>query len=197
MKEELITLKELIYTYSESKKKFDERKEVFNEAVKGTMLILASTVKPADYEATCEFYNEYHHLHEVAERLKKEHPRYGEKRVKETLLAMFKTTDEYQDRTLCAEQIVDAYLTLNKAGFNDVKTLDEQAKEIGLKLVDKVDVIKTEKIDVALENANKTIESAKPYAEQAKKQLTVFGGIAKNAIGKGAKRLIKILEEDE
>ncbi|MBQ7105008.1 MAG: hypothetical protein IJN90_04055 [Bacilli bacterium] len=196
MKEELLELRNLTNDYSLAKKNFEERKEVFNEDTKTTMVILASTVVPATYETACEFYDEYETLNSYAEQLKKEHPRYGEKRVSETLLAMFKETKEYQDRTLCASQIIDAYLAFEKAGFKEVRALEENANKIGVELAGKVSDVKTEKVDATIKGVNDAIETIKPYGEIAKKQLTAFGGIAKNAIASGAKRLIKILEED-
>lgn len=196
MKEQFIELRDLTNEYGQAKKAFEERKEVFNEAIKTTMVILASTVVPATYETVCEFYDEYKVLNSYYEQLKKEHPRYGEKRVAETLLAMFKETKDYQDRTLCAGQIVDAFLTFEKSGFKDVKELEENANKTGIALASKVSDVKTEKVDAAVKGVNEAIETIKPYGEVAKKQLTVFGGIAKTAISNGAKKLIKILEED-
>lgn len=195
MKEELIELKELTIAYSEAKKNFEERKEIFNEDVKGTMVILENSIKAADYDSACEFFVEYYQLKIYAEHLKKEHPRYGEKRVRETLINMVKTTEEYQNRTLCADQIVDAYLTFEKAGFNTVHAFDAETRKIALNLVNKFNTVKTEKVDVVIEEFSGVIEAAKPYGEIAKKQINNFGGLAKNALSKGAKKLIKILDE--
>ena len=97
MKEELLKLRELTSTYSESKKQFEEKREAFNASVKDTMVILGSEVKAADYDTVSEFYNEYAELITYAAELKKEHPRYGEKRVKDTLVDMVSKT--YQDRS--------------------------------------------------------------------------------------------------
>lgn len=195
MKEELIELRDLTSAYSESKKKFEERKMLFNEDTKETMVVLKTTVKAADYDTACEFFDEYSLLNDFATKLKQEHPRYGEKRVRETLLEMVRTSKKYQDRTLCAEQIVGAYITFDKCGFNEVKALEEESQKIGLQLAETVDTVKTETIDSTVESVNRTIETVKPYVEQAKKHLEVFGGIAKNAVSEGAKRLIKILED--
>jgi hypothetical protein len=41
------------------------------------------------------------------------------------------------------------------------------------------------------------VEAAKPYGEAAKKHLTTFGNFAKGAISRGAKQLIKILDETD
>lgn len=197
MKEELIQLRDLTNEYAEAKKAFETRKATFNEDTKETMVILSRTVTAANYDTVCQFYDEYTKLNEYAQKLKKEHPRYGEKRVKATLLEMFKATEEYQDRSLCAEQIVDAYLKFDQCGFYEVKTLEQKANSIGLQLAEKVDTVKTDKIDTAMESINKAVETVKPYGEQAKKQLNVFGNIAKDTLNKGAKRLIKILEESD
>ena len=195
MKEELIELRELATAYSEVKKNLEEKKEIFNEAVKGTMVVLESSVKTADYNSACEFLVEYYQLKIFAEHLKKEHPRYGEKRVRETLIDMVRTTEEYQNRISYAEQIVDAYLTFEKADFNTVQDLDAQSKEIVINLVNKADTVKSEKVDTILNEINGVIETAKPYGEIAKKQMRTFGGYAKKALSIGAKQLIKILDE--
>ena len=113
----------------------------------------------------------------------------------ENLLELVKTAECYQDRALFAEQIVGAYLTFEKCGFNEVKELEAEANKLGIKLANSVDTVKTGTIDTTVETVNRTIETVKPYAEQAKKQLNVFGGFVKNAASEGAKRLIKILDE--
>ena len=66
---------------------------------------------------------------------------------------------------------------------------DQQTKKSGEKYIVKAP------IDTTVETVNRTIETVKPYAEQAKKGLEVFGGFVRNAASEGAKRLIKILEE--
>ncbi len=197
MKEELRNLRELTNNYSEAKKAFEERREVFNEDVKEVMVILSRTVVAASYDTAVEFYDEYTSLRDFARQLKKDHPRYGEKRVEETLEAWFKQAPEYQDRTLCAGQIIDAYLVFEKSGFEEVRTLEEKTTELAVKLAENVDTVKTEKIDGAIETVNQMVEAAKPYGEAAKKHLTTFGQFAKGAISKGAKQLIKILDETD
>lgn len=196
MKEELRNLRDLTNNYSEAKKAFETRRETFNEDVKEVMVILSKTVVAASYDTAVEFYNEYTSLKDFALQLKKEHPRYGIARVEETLETWFKTSPDYQDRILCAGQIVDAYLKFEKAGFEEVKSLEDKSNALAVKLAQSVDSVKTEKIDSAIESVNQVVEAAKPYKEVAKKHLTTFGNITKDAISKGAKQLIKILNED-
>lgn len=197
MKEELRNLRDLTNNYSEAKKEFEARRDVFNEDVKEVMVILSRTVVAASYDTAVEFYDEYTLLRDFARQLKKEHPRYGEKRVEETLETWFKAVPEYQDRTLCAGQIVDAYLVFEKSGFEEVRTLEQKSNDLAIKLAQNVETVKTEKIDGAIESVNEAIEAAKPYGEAAKKHLVNFGNFAKGAISKGAKQLIKILDETD
>lgn len=197
MKEELRNLRNLTNNYSEAKKAFETRRDVFNEDVKEVMVILSKTVVAARYETAVEFYDEYTTLKDFARQLKKEHPRYGEKRVEETLENWFKTVPEYQDRTLCAGQIIDAYLVFERCGFEEVRQLEQNSKELAVKLAENVEGVKTEKIDTAIQSVNDAIEAAKPYGEAAKKHLVTFGNFAKGAISKGAKQLIKILDETD
>ena len=197
MKEELRNLRDLTNNYSEAKKEFEARRDMFNEDVKEVMVILSRTVVAANYDTAVEFYDEYTTLKDFARQLKKDHPRYGEKRVEETLEAWFKTVSEYQDRTLCAGQIIDAYLVFEKSGFEDVRALEEKATTLAVKLAENVETVKTDKIDGAFESVNQMVEAAKPYGEAAKKHLTTFGNFAKGAISRGAKQLIKILDETD
>lgn len=197
MKEELRNLRDLTNNYSEAKKEFEARRDMFNEDVKEVMVILSRTVVAANYDTAVEFYDEYTTLKDFARQLKKDHPRYGEKRVEETLEAWFKTVPEYQDRTLCAGQIIDAYLVFEKSGFEDVRALEETATTLAVKLAENVETVKTDKIDGAIESVNQMVEAAKPYGEAAKKHLTTFGNFAKGAISRGAKQLIKILDETD
>ena len=55
-----------------------------------------------------------------------------------------------------------------------------EANKLGIKLANSVDTVKTGTIDTTVETVNRTIETVKPYAEQAKKGLNIFGGIVKN-----------------
>ena len=197
MKEELIKLKDLSNDYSEAKKKYEERKAIFNEDTKTIMVILSESVVAADYETACKFYDEYKTLRELAIQLKVEHPRYGEKRVFETLLEIFKNTDEYQDRTLCANKIVSAYIAFEKCGFEEVRELEQQANELAVKLAENLDEVKTGKIDNVIKSVNNVIETAKPYGEAAKKHLNNLGSFAKGAVSKGAKQLIKVLDKTD
>lgn len=184
MKEELLKLRELTSTYSESKKQFEEKREAFNASVKDTMVILGSEVKAADYDTVSEFYNEYAELVTYAAELKKEHPRYGEKRVKDTLVDMVSKT--YQDRSLYASQIVTSFLSYENNGYSEVRALEVASKANAVNLVESVDTVKNEAIDTTVTTVNKALEQAKPYTDKAKK-----------AINKGAKILIKILKETE
>jgi len=195
MKQELTKLRDLTNEYSQAKKKFEEEKEIFNENTKNTMVILSDCVVAANYEAACDFYEEYKTLIAQARKLKAEHPRYGQKRVSETLTEIFKGIDEYKDRTLCVGQIIDAYLTFEKNGFEEVKMSEQHANEVAVLLAQRVETVKSEKIDSAVEGFNKAIETVKPYGEVAKKQIGRFGNFAKGAITTGAKRLVKILEQ--
>lgn len=184
MKEELLKLRDLTTAYSESKKEFEERKEAFNESVKNTMVILGSEVKAADYDTVTEFYTEYTELVTFAAELKKEHPRYGEKRVKDTLVDM--VTKTYQDRALYAAQIVNIFLSYENAGYSEVRALEVASKTNAVNLVESVDTVKNEAIDTTVTSVNKALEQAKPYTDKAKK-----------AINTGAKILIKLLKETE
>ena len=75
MKEKYLKLRDLTTSYSESKKEFESRKDVFNEAVKNNMVLLESGAKVANYDSATEFYAEYSLLVEYATTLKEEHPR--------------------------------------------------------------------------------------------------------------------------
>lgn len=182
MKEELLKLRELTTAYSESKKQFDERKEAFDESVKDTVVILGSGVKPANYNTITEFYSEYSDLKQFADDLKKEHPRYGEKRVKDTLVDM--VTKTYQDRALYAAQIVNSFLSYEQAGYSEVRAIELESQTNAVKLVENIDTVKNEAIDTTITSVNRALEQAKPYTDKAKKAINI-----------GAKVLIKILED--
>lgn len=184
MKEKYLKLRDLTASYSESKKEFETRRKAFDEAIKNNMVLLESGAKVANYDSATEFYAEYSLLVEYAATLKEEHPRYGEKRVKDELTAKFKATDEYKDRALYAGQIVDTYLTFENAGYAEVREMDVETKRLAIALVEGVDTAKNEVVDTTVAGVNKALEQAKPYTEKAKK-----------AVNTGAKVLIKILQQ--
>ena len=184
MKEKYLKLREITSSFVETKKEFETRRDSFNESVKDKMVLLENGAKAANYDSATEFYSEYALLVEYAETLKQEHPRYGEKRVKEELTAKFKATDEYKNRSLYAEQIVATYLLFETAGYSSVRDKDIETKKLAISLVEGVDTAKNEVVDTTVAGVNKAIEQAKPYTEKAKK-----------AVNTGAKILIKILKE--
>lgn len=197
MKEELIKLRELTDSFSQAKKEYEEKKAEFDEATKSIIVLFPESYENASYEVACKVYENYGCVREYAQKIRREHPRYGEKRFRETLIEMFGTTKGYENFSNGVESIVDAHLAFEKLGFNEVKALEEKQDEAARLLAANVNDVKTDKIDTAVASFNTAVDTAKAYGKVAKKQIGIFGNFAKKTISNGAKQLIKILDKSD
>jgi len=149
------------------------------------------------------FYQQYSYVGELKDILNAEHPRYGEKRVRNTLIenVIVHNGWDYEEGYEDSSIIVDTYLTLVKLGFLDVYALDIKAQEAKLKLDESTEVMLKETADKVV-GAGKKVASgvvsvAKPYGEVAKGQLNDAKVVAKKLVNNGAKRLVKVLKRVE
>lgn len=197
MKEELTKLRELTDNYSQAKKEYEEKRAEFDEATKSIIVLFPESSEIASYEVACRLYQNYGCVKEYAQKIRREHPRYGEKRFRETLIEMFGTTKEYENFANGVVSIVDAHIAFEKLGFNDVKELEAKQDEAARLLAINVNDVKTDKIDTAVASFNTAVDTAKTYGKVAKKQIGVIGNFAKKAISSGAKQLIKILDKPD
>lgn len=139
--------------------------------------------------------------------LRKSHPRYGEKRLKNEITKIFRECyqqegayeiikiEEFIDNNVL--EMVDDYLLYDSCGF--FKVLDQEDKIDCLEQT--IIGVKDELLDESKEAVSSigtgAINILKPYGEVAKGQLNDAANMAKGLINKGSKKLVKILQKIE
>lgn len=203
MKQELKEIKELTNKFIEARDNFEKKKEVFeitamlvpvNCAYLG---LTEETEFEGVYELASMFYDKFAFVKEYATALKTEHPRYGEKRFKNTLIESIINNQEwdYEEDYEQASYLVDTHLAFEAFGYNDVKAAENEMISVAEKINENTNLVATQTVD-AVKGAGRAVASVfRPYGEVAKGQLEVAGEKTKVAINKGAKQLIKVLEK--
>ena len=203
MKQELKELKELTSKFVKARDEFEAKKEVFELTAMFVPVNYAylgldeDTEIESVYGLANMFYDKYGFVSEYATLLKTEHPRYGEKRFKNTLIENIINNQEwdYEEDYDQASYIVDTHLAFDAFGYSEVKACENEMISVAEKINDNTNAVATQTVD-AVKGAGKAVVNVlRPYGEVAKGQLGVAGQKAKGAVNKGAKHLIKVLED--
>ena len=202
MKQELKELKGLLNKLDEAKRDYSAKRDMFDFGVafvpvKHEYLSLEEDIEfESSYEYANIFYEKYGFVATYAEELKKEHPRFGEKRFKNTLIENIINNQgwDYENDYEKASYIVDAHLVFDEFGYFEVKELENQMLDVVDKINANTDALTAQTFG-AVKGAGKAfVNVLKPYGQVAKGQLEVAGQKAKTVVNNGAKRLIKVLE---
>ena len=206
MKKELIELKELTAEFSKVKKEFDNEREMFNLAVEESdtrkkLYSYAEDEMDDAYVMALNFVDNNQTFISEAEKLKREHPRYGEKRFISTVVT--NVLDRYgvnDDAILnVALESAEIYVMLEKAGFNSVKAKEDKLTEIAGRINDSANLVVNQTGEAIVGAGKKVVTTvgnvARPYGEIAKEQLGVAGEKAKGLVNKGSKKLVKLFEK--
>lgn len=198
MKEELISLKNKVQELRKSADEFSSEVDSFNTAVKTNYAGEEFEADP-EYDlfyAAKKFMEENSELYEIASKVRKEHPRYGEKRFVQTVIDTMQEANNTDQTTEEIQHKIATYLLFERAGYNDV---EEKFNELtnnfdDVDLATRVLVKQTGK-DIV--NAGRTVidsvaNFARPYGEVAKSQLDGASEKAKNLVHKGSKKLEKV-----
>lgn len=209
MKEELNTLKESATEVIKAKDSFRKQKAFFNMKVEEqkAKLNIAEVFndKNDSYDAATALVYHYPEIAEIVADIREEHPKYGVKRVKdltvEELLIIRKDMLHEEDATRICPLIVDNYFLYENCGFFD---LQEKELQIGLlehkaKVAAGVVFEKSKKATTeAVKSAGQTVKKvATPYGDVAKSQFKDAKELTKDVVNKGAKKLVKVLENLE
>lgn len=203
MKQELKELKELTSRFVKARDDFEAKKEVFELSAMFIPVNYAYLGLEEDYEVESVyelanmFYDKYGFVSEYADALKKEHPRFGEKRFKNTLIENIINNQEwdYEEDYEQASYLVDTYLAFEAVGYSEVKACENEMVSVAEKINENTNAVATQTVDAVKGAGRAVVNVLRPYGEVAKGQLGVAGQKAKGAVNKGAKHLIKVLED--
>lgn len=140
-------------------------------------------------------------IQKIVSSVRENHPKYGEKRVKEiTVVALkeFMSLNEFMlDFYDQIDVIVDNYFLYENCGYfkllerkANLNNLEEDARA-------KTNVVLKQTKETAINVGNKAMDVVKPYGEIAKSQFSEAKVATKDLINKGSKKLIKFLQDLE
>lgn len=203
MKEKLKELRKLNEELIEERQLFEDMKDEFSYNVE---LNCEDELYGDPYQMAKAFNNFNKTAILRVKDLRKAHPRYGEKRLKNEITKIFRECYQQEGAyEICPSEIFDNnvlemvadYLLYDSCGF--FRVLDQE---------DKIDCLEQTIIGVEHELLDESKEAVssigtgainilKPYGEVAKGQLNDAANMAKGLINKGSKKLVKILQKIE
>lgn len=205
MKEELKALKESAVQIIREKEDLKKQINFFNMKVaeKNELLGIEEIFngKEDSYVAAGILNFLFPQIRDIVTSVKNEHPKYGEKRIKDITVAALNEiiveTDyltSFKDQT---DVIVDNYFLYANCGY--FKLAEQELKIEGLEEGAKVstDAILNQSKEAAIKAGASIANVVKPYGEVAKSQFEEAKVVAKSAINKGSKKLIKLLKNIE
>jgi len=203
MKQELKELRALSSDLVEARKHFEEMKEVFELVAlfansDPKYLELEEEVEvESSYDLANIFYDKFGFVVDYAETLNTEHPRYGEKRFKNTLIEKVISEQgwDYEEDYEKAYYVVSTHMAYEALGYREVKIAEKEMLAIAEKINATANVVADQTVN-AVKGAGRAVANVfKPYGEVAKGQLEVASEKAKGVVNKGANKLIKVLEK--
>lgn len=198
MKEELKSLKDSAIQVANEKEKLKKQKEFFNMKVEEQKEALGIeeifNYNEDSYDAASLLIIEWPNVAELISKLKKEHPKYGNKRIKELTLVALETLD-YDIPYM--SNIIDNYFLYEECGFYKVQSIEKSIEILENDVKTTTGAILDETKETAKKVGTSIVNVAKPYGEVAKNQFNDAKVATTGLIHKGAKKLIKILEDVE
>lgn len=189
MKEQLNSLKENTAKLIKEKEDFKKQRNFFNMKVEEqkNILNIEEIYNTADdsYERANILNIYYPEISYIVDMIKKEHPKYGNKKIKGLILEQIKDSTDISDIT---ETLLDNYFLYESCGYHTLKNKENEIQELE----------KTIKQDASCVYG-KSKESIKKFGSSVANTVKPYGDIAKNQINnianKGSKKLIKVLEK--
>ena len=201
MKEELSTLKNSVQQIAKGCENFKKQRNFFNMKVEEKLLEtgLEEVITAEDSYESAKVLNEnLSSIHMLVTYIKKEHPKYGNRRIKELVIK------EIHEASFIPEELegkielaVDNYFIYESCGFFKLLNQEKELEELGTEAKIATDAILDESKAAAIKAGKAALNIVKPYGEVAKSQLSDAGDRAKKAVNKGSRQLIKFFENIE
>lgn len=201
MKKELKELKDLYKRYASVKNDYEKEREIFelcsSLAIKDVSFLELSDEVESFYEIAHLFYGKFHFVVSLAEELKISHPKYGEKRFKNTLIEKVISSQKwnYEDEYEKANYVVETHLIYESLGFKDLLKLEIEMTTLAKEIDEKTKSISDQTKGAVKKVGEGILSVIRPYGEVAKGQLSTLEEKTKKAVNNGTKKLIKSLEE--
>ena len=205
MKEELKTLNESVESVMLAKQLFSKHKMFFNmkvEEQKEKLNIQEVYYTNNDsYSAAIVLTYYYPEITGIVSAIREEHPKYGTKKIKELvvkeLYARRNGSLHEDDANNIYPLIVDNYFLYDDCGFFKLQDYELAIKDLEKETKEASSAVLNESKKAVKKAGNTIVDIVKPYGEVAKSQLDDAGNVAKKAINKGSKKLVKFFENIE
>ena len=203
MKEELKALKDSAERIAKAHQYFQKQREFFNMKVEekleetGTKEAILSE---DSYDSATIVCVDCSQLHENIIKIRSEHPKYGNKRIRELVIDEILSShneDIYSPSRKSLEEIIDNYFLYESCGFFKLYKKEVEINNLEKEFRTTTDVILDESKNSVKRVGESFINIVKPYGEVAKSQLNDAGNLAKKTVNKGSKQLIKFFESIE
>lgn len=201
MKEELKALKDSAEQIVKACQSLQRKKAFFNmkvEEKKEETGIIELIEMDSSYESAKVLNENFSSVHALVTQIRKEHPKYGNRRIKELVLKQIHESsfipEDLEDKI---ELAIDNYFLYESCGFFKLLEQEKEIEELGNEAMEATDVILDESKAAAIKAGKAVISVVKPYGEVAKSQLNDAGEATKKAINKGSQKLKKFFENVE
>ena len=206
MKEELKALKGSAEQLVKVRKNLSKQKSFFNMKVEekkqetGIEEIIDLSDSYESAKMICfEFPIIEYPIYDKVSKIRKEHPKYGNRRIKELIINDILNNKElnsnlYPPLREGLEIIIDNYFLYETCGFFKIYKQETEIIELEKEARVAADVILDETKTAAIKAGETVVNVVKPYGDVAKSQLNDVGVIAKKFVNKGSQKLKKIFE---
>ena len=203
MKEELNTLKDSMQQIAKAYQYFQKQREFFNMKVEekleetGTKEVILSEDSYDSAKVVCV---ECSQLNAKIKDIRNEHPKYGNKRIRELVIDEIlpeHAEQLYSPSRKSLEEIIDIYFLYESCGFFKLYKKELEIINLEKEVRNAADNILDESKDSVKKIGASFINIVKPYGEVAKSQLNDAGDLTKKAVNKGSRQLIKFFENIE
>jgi hypothetical protein len=202
MKEELNTLKNSVQQIAKGCESFKKQRNFFNMKAEEKF---NETSTEEFFKEGCDSYDSakilnecFSEIHSIVSQIKEEHPKYGNRRIKELVIKELSLQNEmlaYFESNL--DVIIENYFIYESCGFFKLLNQEKGLEELGNEAKDATDAILDESKAAAIKAGKAAINVVKPYGEVAKSQLNDAGDAAKKVINKGSQKLKRFFENLE
>jgi len=193
MKEELKVLKNSTEQIFKACQALQKKKTLFNlkvEEKKEETGIEEILEMDSSYEAAKELNETFSSIHLLVCRIRNEHPKYGNRRIKELVIKEIHEAsfipEELEDKI---ELVVDNYFLYETCGFFKLLEQEKEIELLGMEARETTNAILCESKQAAIKAGKAALNIVKPYGEVAKSQLNDASEAAKKAVNKGSQKL--------
>lgn len=202
MKEELKVLKDSTLQILKAKENLKKQTTFFNmkveEKVNEKNIDEVFNDNNNSYDAAKALNECLPNIHLIVSKLRNQHPKYGNKRIKELALNEFIAEDIFfAELNEEAELLLDNYFLYEDCGFFKLREQELSIEALLSETKCATEAIITESKQTAVKVGTSIKNVVKPYGDVAKSQLNDAGITAKKVVNKGSKKLIHVLKKIE